>query len=55
MTVDSAASDATIRSAGNAMSSPSQQQSQLEVTAVENFREYLKIPTVQPDVNYGKL
>lgn len=22
--------------------------------AIENFREYLKIPSVHPDVNYGK-
>ncbi|XP_012257792.1 aminoacylase-1 [Athalia rosae] len=36
------------------MSSPSSQQqsSQLEATAVDNFREYLRIPTVQPNVNY---
>ncbi|KAI4479434.1 hypothetical protein M0804_011219 [Polistes exclamans] len=27
-------------------------QSQLDATAVENFREYLRIPSVQPDVNY---
>ncbi|XP_011297555.1 aminoacylase-1 [Fopius arisanus] len=31
-------------------SSPSQ--TQLDETAVENFREYLRIPSVQPDVNY---
>jgi hypothetical protein len=24
-----------------------------ECEAVTNFREYLRIPTVQPDVNYG--
>ncbi|XP_015115331.1 aminoacylase-1 [Diachasma alloeum] len=27
-------------------------QTQLDETAVENFREYLRIPSVQPDVNY---
>ncbi|XP_014608257.1 PREDICTED: aminoacylase-1-like [Polistes canadensis] len=27
-------------------------QSQLDATAVENFREYLRIPSVQPDINY---
>ncbi|XP_043678759.1 aminoacylase-1-like isoform X1 [Vespula pensylvanica] len=27
-------------------------QSQLDATAVENFREYLRIPSVQPNVNY---
>ncbi|XP_074109751.1 aminoacylase-1 [Cotesia typhae] len=32
------------------MSSPSR--TQLDETAVENFREYLRIPTVQPNVNY---
>lgn len=25
----------------------------VEYEAVTNFREYLRIPTVQPDVNYG--
>jgi hypothetical protein len=25
----------------------------VECEAVTNFREYLRIPTVQPDVNYG--
>lgn len=42
-------------SAGNAMSSSSQlSQVQLDATAVENFREYLRIPSVQPNINYGK-
>lgn len=27
-------------------------QTQLDETAVENFREYLRIPSVQPDINY---
>ena len=35
------------------MSSPTQ--AQLDATAVENFREYLRIPSVHPNVNYGKL
>jgi hypothetical protein len=26
-----------------------------EEDAVTNFREYLRIPSVQPDVNYGKI
>jgi len=26
-----------------------------EEDAVANFREYLRIPSVQPDVNYGTL
>ncbi|XP_015521691.1 aminoacylase-1-like [Neodiprion virginianus] len=52
MTVDFTASDAAIRSAGHAMSSLYPKQSQLEATAVENFCEYLRIPTVQPNVNY---
>ncbi|XP_033327279.2 aminoacylase-1 [Megalopta genalis] len=30
----------------------SQTQSQLDETAVENFREYLRIPSVQPNINY---
>lgn len=34
------------------MASPSQ--TQLDKTAVENFREYLRIPSVQPDINYSK-
>jgi hypothetical protein len=29
--------------------------SEVEVEAVTNFREYLRIPSVQPDVNYGML
>lgn len=29
-------------------------QAELEETAVENFREYLRIPSVQPDVDYGE-
>lgn len=29
-------------------------QTELDETAVENFREYLRIPSVQPDVNYGE-
>ncbi|KAK0086018.1 hypothetical protein PV325_004041 [Microctonus aethiopoides] len=28
---------------------------QLDETAVANFREYLRIPSVQPNINYGKL
>jgi hypothetical protein len=27
----------------------------VEDEAVANFREYLRIPSVQPDVNYGML
>jgi hypothetical protein len=27
----------------------------VEEAAVANFREYLRIPSVQPDVNYGML
>lgn len=27
----------------------------LDNLAVENFREYLRIPSVHPDVNYGML
>lgn len=27
----------------------------LDILATENFREYLRIPSVHPDVNYGKL
>lgn len=27
----------------------------LDTQAVKNFREYLQIPSVQPNVNYGKL
>lgn len=30
----------------------SSSQAQLDATAVENFREYLRIPSVQPDINY---
>lgn len=26
-----------------------------ELEAVTNFREYLRIPTVHPDVDYGKI
>lgn len=29
-------------------------QAELDETAVENFREYLRIPSVHPDVNYGE-
>lgn len=29
-------------------------QAELDETAVENFREYLRIPSVHPDINYGK-
>lgn len=36
----------------HAMSLPSR--TQLDTTAVENFREYLKIPSVQPNIDYGK-
>jgi len=27
---------------------------ELDEKAVENFREYLRIPSAQPDVNYGE-
>lgn len=30
-------------------------QTKLDETAVENFREYLRIPSVHPDVDYGKI
>jgi hypothetical protein len=29
-------------------------QCELDKMAVRNFREYLRIPSVHPDVNYGK-
>lgn len=29
-------------------------QAQLDATAVDNFREYLRIPSVQPDIDYGE-
>lgn len=29
-------------------------QAELDETAVENFREYLRIPSVHPDINYGE-
>lgn len=34
------------------MSSPTE--AQLDATAVENFREYLRIPSVQPNINYDE-
>lgn len=33
---------------------PSLTPTQLDETAVDNFREYLRIPSVQPDVDYGE-
>jgi hypothetical protein len=35
--------------------SPGNREGNLEEDAVANFREYLRIPSVQPDVNYGML
>jgi hypothetical protein len=35
--------------------SPGKREENAEEDAVANFREYLRIPTVQPDVNYGML
>ncbi|XP_032680885.1 aminoacylase-1-like [Odontomachus brunneus] len=37
---------------GNAPNATMSSPSQLDATAVENFREYLRIPSVQPDINY---
>jgi hypothetical protein len=33
--------------------SPRKREGSEDEVAVANFREYLRIPTVQPDVNYG--
>jgi hypothetical protein len=33
--------------------SPGKKEAGVEDEAVVNFREYLRIPSVQPDVNYG--
>jgi hypothetical protein len=33
--------------------SPGKREGSAEEDAVANFREYLRIPSVQPDVNYG--
>jgi hypothetical protein len=35
--------------------SPGKREGNAEEDAVANFREYLRIPSVQPDVNYGML
>jgi hypothetical protein len=35
--------------------SPGKREGNAEEDAVGNFREYLRIPSVQPDVNYGML
>ena len=35
--------------------SPGKREANAEEDAVANFREYLRIPSVQPDVNYGVL
>jgi hypothetical protein len=35
--------------------SPWKTEGSAEEGAVANFREYLRIPSVQPDVNYGML
>jgi hypothetical protein len=35
--------------------SPGKREGNAEEDAVSNFREYLRIPSVQPDVNYGML
>lgn len=37
------------------MSISADRKNALDAQAVVNFREYLQIPSVQPDVNYGKL
>jgi hypothetical protein len=34
---------------------PGKREGSAEEDAVANFREYLRIPSVQPDVNYGML
>lgn len=34
---------------------PGKREGGAEEDAVANFREYLRIPSVQPDVNYGML
>jgi len=34
---------------------PGKKEGSAEEDAVANFREYLRIPSVQPDVNYGML
>jgi hypothetical protein len=35
--------------------SPGKREGSAEEVAVANFREYLRIPSVQPDVNYGMI
>jgi hypothetical protein len=35
--------------------SPGKREGSVEEAAVATFREYLRIPSVQPDVNYGML
>jgi len=35
--------------------SPGKREGSAEENAVTNFREYLRIPSVQPDVNYGMI
>jgi hypothetical protein len=35
--------------------SPGKREGSAEEDAVANFREYLRIPSVQPDVNYGMI
>jgi hypothetical protein len=35
--------------------SPRKREGSAEEDAVANFREYLRIPSVQPDVNYGMI
>lgn len=37
------------------MSISADRRKQLDAEAVQNFREYLRIPSVHPDINYGKL
>jgi len=35
--------------------SPGKREESAEKNAVTNFREYLRIPSVHPNVNYGKI
>ena len=35
--------------------SPGKREGSAEEDAVTNFRKYLRIPSVQPDVNYGMI
>lgn len=37
------------------MSLTTERQQELNDIAIKNFREYLQIPSVHPDVNYGEL